>query len=50
MELACEYDPFFNLIFECDAQKYRYLKTQQGFNSDFQDFPTVLIKCFNQIE
>ena len=50
LEVDSDYDPFFNLIFECDSSKYGYLKQQQSLNSDFQDFPTLLIKCFNKIE
>ena len=50
LEVDSDYDPFFNLIFECDSSKYGYLKQQQGINTDFQEFPTLLIKCFNKIE
>lgn len=50
LEVDSEYDPFFNLIFECDATKYSYLKQQQGLSAEFQEFPTLLIKCFNKIE
>lgn len=50
LEIASEYDPFLNLIFECDREKYSYFKDQQGIHSDFQEFPTVLIKCFNKVE
>lgn len=50
LEISSEYDPFLSLIFECDLDKFGYLKQQQGINSDFQDFPTVLIKCFNKVE
>lgn len=50
LEIDSDYDPFFNLVFECDQQKYEHLKKQQTLTMDFQDFPTLFIKCFNKVE
>lgn len=50
LEIASDYDPFLYLVFECDADKYGYLKQQQAINAGFQDFPTLLIKSFNKVE
>lgn len=50
LEIGSDFDPFLNLVFECDSQKYGYLKNQQSISAQFQEFPTVLIKCFNKVE
>jgi hypothetical protein len=36
VEVESEYDPFFNLSYECDGHKYKFVKAEQGVHADFQ--------------
>jgi hypothetical protein len=50
VEVESDYDPFFSLLYECDGYQDGLIKAEQGLHADFQEFSTVLIRCFNTIE